>query len=380
LKPDYIYISHVHPDHFDPDTLRYYPKDTEIWVAARGLGSKVRALGFLNVRELRLEETEVIEGLQVTAFGSFDKTSLGLQDHVEHSIDTALLVRDGKTSFLNSNDNPIRPEDAKRISETYGPPTVALIPCGAASLYPMAMKDYSHGEKAAAANRVKVALLGRFLAVCKALKTTSIIPATGSYALGGPLSHLSEYLPIPTPDEVQNAFEGCKGLNSRRLIQLFERDVFIPHGAYGNTYRDWKSKRWTLQDRVDYSQTIRTWVVGSFDYQRMLFDPFKIPWEHLCRLAEANLKAYKNRAYIYENVLVTLVTDEISYTFSLGEVQGFLVPCSKITFHLDSRLLLMVLLGAVSWNNIEIGCHLQVQRTPDTYNPTVHSLMNFFKI
>ncbi|HEX3144483.1 MAG TPA: hypothetical protein VHQ64_10975, partial [Pyrinomonadaceae bacterium] len=32
LKPSYIYISHIHPDHLDGESLRRYPRDTEIWL------------------------------------------------------------------------------------------------------------------------------------------------------------------------------------------------------------------------------------------------------------------------------------------------------------------------------------------------------------
>jgi hypothetical protein len=40
----------------------------------------------------------------------------------------------------------------------------------------------------------------------------------------------------------------------------------------------------------------------------------------------------------------------------------------------------MVLVGAAVWNNVEIGALVRVARSPDEYNPTVHSLMSYFTL
>jgi hypothetical protein len=40
--------------------------------------------------------------------------------------------------------------------------------------------------------------------------------------------------------------------------------------------------------------------------------------------------------------------------------------------------MLMVLLGAAIWNNVEIGALVECERVPNVYDPTIHSLMSHF--
>lgn len=36
--------------------------------------------------------------------------------------------------------------------------------------------------------------------------------------------------------------------------------------------------------------------------------------------------------------------------------------------------------GAAIWNNVEIGALVEVDRDPDVYDPTAHSLMSYFTL
>src|SRR5262245_35876422 len=48
-RTDAIYISHVHPDHFNPPSLRYFDRRTPIYIGAyvnKGFRDEIRGLGF----------------------------------------------------------------------------------------------------------------------------------------------------------------------------------------------------------------------------------------------------------------------------------------------------------------------------------------------
>ena len=52
---DYVFISHNHPDHLNPETLNYLPKDTEIIVpnfVSHSTSKYLHSLGFTNVIEV----------------------------------------------------------------------------------------------------------------------------------------------------------------------------------------------------------------------------------------------------------------------------------------------------------------------------------------
>ncbi len=98
LKPDYIYLTHLHWDHFHGVTLRkLFSRDTRILVpkvVTRRMLDDLAWLGFRNVREvahgapLRLGEDFVLRSYQFNFL----------------SVDSALLVSAGGRTLLNCND------------------------------------------------------------------------------------------------------------------------------------------------------------------------------------------------------------------------------------------------------------------------------------
>ena len=53
VKPDFIYISHTHADHFDPDTLNCFDKSTPIlisWYKENFTEKAIKKLGFKDIR------------------------------------------------------------------------------------------------------------------------------------------------------------------------------------------------------------------------------------------------------------------------------------------------------------------------------------------
>ena len=53
VKPDFIYISHTHADHFDPDTLNCFNKSTPIlisWYKENFTEKAIKKLGFKDIR------------------------------------------------------------------------------------------------------------------------------------------------------------------------------------------------------------------------------------------------------------------------------------------------------------------------------------------
>ena len=53
---------------------------------------------------------------------------------------------------------------------------------------------------------------------------------------------------------------------------------------------------------------------------------------------------------------------------------------SKLKFTLEAKLLLRILKRRAHWNNAEIGCHVDIWRHPNTYEPDAHTFMQFLHI
>jgi hypothetical protein len=51
-----------------------------------------------------------------------------------------------------------------------------------------------------------------------------------------------------------------------------------------------------------------------------------------------------------------------------------------LTCSLDSRLMRRILDRVSHWNNAEIGCHIQFVRTPNSYEPDLHTALQFLHL
>ncbi|MFC2029475.1 MBL fold metallo-hydrolase [Chloroflexota bacterium] len=65
-RPDLVFISHTHVDHFSPSVLRRIPPDTPVWMPADKLRRASR-LGLRHLRGMREWESERFDGLTLTA-------------------------------------------------------------------------------------------------------------------------------------------------------------------------------------------------------------------------------------------------------------------------------------------------------------------------
>ena len=55
-------------------------------------------------------------------------------------------------------------------------------------------------------------------------------------------------------------------------------------------------------------------------------------------------------------------------------------PKGKIECSLDLRLLKRILDRKSHWNNAEIGCHIELNRSPNYYSPDIHTALQFLHL
>ena len=55
-------------------------------------------------------------------------------------------------------------------------------------------------------------------------------------------------------------------------------------------------------------------------------------------------------------------------------------PKGKIECSLDLRLLKRILDKRSHWNNAEIGCHIELNRSPNYYSPDIHTALQFLHL
>ncbi len=93
IRPDYIYISHGHHDHFHPGTLKTFDRRTKILVSARaGLTRPLQDLGF--------EVVEVTDSEPIL----LGNTKVECRIVPTHGDDTLMTLNDGAEVCVNIND------------------------------------------------------------------------------------------------------------------------------------------------------------------------------------------------------------------------------------------------------------------------------------
>src|SRR4051812_11754829 len=133
---DYLYVSHLHKDHFDPENLRrYVNKDAVVLLPdfpVPDLRRELEKLGFHTFFETTYSVTHRVSGPE----GDLDVMIIALRAPADGPIgDSGLVVSDGETVAFNMND--ARPVDLEVLDTEFGHVDVHMLQYSGAIWYPM---------------------------------------------------------------------------------------------------------------------------------------------------------------------------------------------------------------------------------------------------
>jgi L-ascorbate metabolism protein UlaG (beta-lactamase superfamily) len=174
-KIDYLYISHEHPDHFDPPTLRQLDKDVQVIIAdykRKRFRERLQAIGFRNITELTLGE-------ELRLNGSGLSVRLIAPDRPWD--DSAILVKDRHTTVLNVNDCHLDNATLARLGNEQ-PIDLAFLTFTGASQYPGCF-EFPLASKIERWRQSREAHLEEFVNWAQLLRTKRAVPAAGNHAL-----------------------------------------------------------------------------------------------------------------------------------------------------------------------------------------------------
>jgi UDP-MurNAc hydroxylase len=375
---DIVYISHIHPDHYDPAFLRRYLAaypDAKIVIGRLQpdyLGQKMRLDGFAPeiVETLRIGNTELL---------ILPNDSGGVR---KADIDTALAVRCGPYSIVDMNDNPFQAPQVARILAFCpgGRPDFALLPYSGAGPYPQTFAFADEASLLAAVARKEdefVALFERYLA---ALNPVKAMPFAGKYYLGGKLARLNRFRGVPDAVEVARrhpersivladggraTYDLATGIASARRIEPYGHDAIEAH--LGATCAD-----------------------ALFDYEREIrLDPdHAFPFMPLLAAAKrrARGKVRPNDPYwivlrpelLGSAFVMNVSDDDAPFPCDAKRPVEALSPRLEIT--IDDRYLFGLLTRLYHWDNAQIGSQYFSRRVPDTYRKDVYAFLDMFQV
>jgi UDP-MurNAc hydroxylase len=372
---DAIYISHLHPDHFD-DRNFDFEKSTPLIVMDHGpnfLIKKLTALGFTNLIKIKSEETISYNEFELTMFAPFAKHNFH-EAAVGNLIDSALLVTCDGITALNANDNTLTVEAASMLREKFGPITLAMLNYNAAGPYPSCFDNLSEDEKTLEHGRVLERNFNHSKKIIDRMRPKFILPFAGSYVLGGDMHFKNKYLGTATWDEF-GAWLAANNIGPTKIVLLRENDTLdVEHGVADKAYEPIDVMEMKRYIEAELSHVRYPYQLDPMPDENCLVEDVKKAAggmkDRMARFRITSsfsvvLKVYANRYLIYPEFKALLPNDDTGDT----------LECS-----LDERLLRNILDKKSHWNNAEIGAHISFNRSPNRYEPDLHTALQFFHV
>jgi UDP-MurNAc hydroxylase len=202
-KADGIYLSHIHPDHYDERTFSF-AKDTPIFLLDHKINfliEKLKRKGYTNLVLIKDAKTMRWGDFEITLFAPFVKHNY-FPDNAEigNLIDSAAVIESGGLVAFNANDNTPDRLASGRIKDRFGHIDLLMHNYNSAGPYPACFNNLTHTQKVEEHETNLVRNLEYMYANVQQMEPTYTLPFAGSYALGGRLHYKNEYLGTTTWD------------------------------------------------------------------------------------------------------------------------------------------------------------------------------------
>ena len=373
LDVDAVYVSHLHPDHFD-ERFFNFDKNLPIIALEHGhnfLRKKLLELGYNNLVLIKDGETISFKEFTITLFAPFTRNNFH-EAEVGNLIDSAMVIECGGVKAFNANDNTPTPESCVELQQRFGTIDLAMINYNAAGPYPASFANLSDAEKRNEHDRILDRNIAYMHTLVETLAPRMVLPFAGAYILGGHLSRLNDYLGTTTWDVCAQKLNEI-GLSSTEVVRLREHDVLnIESGESSPEYVPLSPehlKQYIQQvsgDKYPYESD------NTPDSAQIIAD---------LETASDRMRQRMARAGISSDRTVTIDVDgkpiQIHPTFS-KETNFTATP--RLACTLDPRLLRRILDRVSHWNNAEIGCHVEFNRVPNEYQPDLHTALQFLHL
>ena len=174
---DYLYVSHLHKDHFDPKHLRaHVNKDAVVLLPdypVPDLRRELEQLGFTKFFETENSVRQTVTGPK----GSLDVMIIALAAPADGPLgDSALVVDDGETTAFNMND--ARPIDLDVVHDQFGTIDAHMLQFSGAIWYPVAY-DMPQRAKDAFGSQKRQRGMDRCRQYISDVGATWVIPSAG---------------------------------------------------------------------------------------------------------------------------------------------------------------------------------------------------------
>lgn len=384
---NYVFISHIHEDHWDLATLELVPRNATILIPKmlvnKVIENKLRELGFTLIQMVELNKifciNEYISLKVISPLNTFAQDFDRYEDGYEYdatNVDTSLLLTDvqSKSSHLFLCDNS--PYDLKKlIAEINVDLTTFWYPFNSyAQDYPICYENLSENDKQLIHDEMHKKRVDATAAAINQLSPKYCLPHSADFVLNGPLADL--FVRYTSNDFIDRARVAKRyGLNLKNhAVQseyLDSGDVMII--IDGDICIKRNVNDWDKVEPIASLPPFKTEVIADMKY--VLSDAFDKMLERATRF-DVDISGA-------EDWVIILSTESTQATFCFNKKKLSidksidLIGRKILRVSLSDKQLSALIMRELHWNNAMIGCHLRFSRIPNEFCQSVYKVLNF---
>jgi UDP-MurNAc hydroxylase len=384
----WIYLSHLHDDHFHAQTLKALGLLDREFVIKRFqtpvMRERLKKLGVTFIHELDPFAIRRIGPFEVAIFPQMTSNSSGLNDDVNYDLDTSIAFRADQKVFFNQVDNPLSTEDVTQVRDwifkQFGHIDIACLMCGAASEYPQLFLGI---DQAAEKRRIVKNSLSELMTWLRLLAPRYYFPAGGTYLIPG-------WLNICGKNIAQPNFQEIRELINHQNLQV---QPLALEGGYSIDMSMGKPEISTHPEVIpieaDMKAAISMHSGDPYDYEVLappayarlveMLDAARENW--LEKVQRDGLKIVQSiRFEVYSKLTISNgIPDQTRWLGSYQLFQSSDEQSGDLTIHIDQRAIYGCLIRRFVWNGV-LGSLCLYERRPNRHYPTDFFSINFLTL
>lgn len=386
LSYDFVYVSHIHPDHLSQSTFSKLPIKVPVIIpkfSSPFLKRKIESFGWQVVELGHAQPHMLGSNVSITIFladncdptlcGRFFGCKVDDAAAMSPNIDSIALFDSGETKILNTNDSPFDLAKHTIIKNNLVEEIdLLLVGYAGAGPYPQCFDlEPDVMQKEIAAKKKK--FLDFAVNYVDLVKPKFYIPFAGTYILGGKLSALNNQRGVPTLSEAITYIDKNISVSSCTGVEMQQFDQF-----------DISAERHIRAHNIlELSDTLD--IISGREYSF----PENVPCrdiDHLVAQAYQRFSSVGDQISLDSTTLVEISTDKVQIVFSRNQEPQINmnwkspVGAASLKIELQHNLLLALLNGPrwAHWNNAEIGSHLKFRRQNVEFERELGHALYFF--
>jgi len=393
---DYIYISHVHPDHFNVPTLERMNKDIPVLILnylEKFLKNDIEQIGFKiteldHNKRIRLKNNLHINILAADncnpeLCGKFLGCGLMEKKFGATWIDSMCVIDNNKEVLVNINDCPfdLAKLPAATVKNIYGKIEMLLVSYSGAGPYPQCF-DLPESEKKIAADKKQRQFLTMGESYVSLFEPKYFMPFAGGYTLAGRNYKLNDFKAVPELEEAFDFFNSSSKIDhskSECIILNPQGSFDITTGKVSESYR-----QIDLKAKNEYVQKVLSKVKYNYENEKEpTFEELSGLISKSCQRLEARRRQI---GYNSETTAFVKLSEDRYIAISFND-NGYQIVSKNdiknydkyVIFSVDTRLLKRLFQGSpyAHWNDAEIGSHIRYIRKPNIFERGLYHCMNY---